>query len=836
MVQGRGYGPVKNYMKKQHKIKAVIICLVLFVSVFSLTAFADEKGAAPDNGIPVVTVVIDESRGTIAAMNESEDHSVKCYGTIRIDVPEGFHYSDYFDTPCDSLAECGMEIRGRGNSTWSASKKPYKIRLNDKVGVLGFKKNRHWVLIANAFDRTLIKDRMTGWLGDAIGLEFTPRGVPVDLVMKNTDGSYDKYLGSYYLSENVRVDKNRIEINELKKGDTEQDKITGGYLVQGGVQTDEGSPSKFYTSRGADWANKTPSFDPEDDGYENDAQKKYIRNYMQDVEDALYERDFDAKDGTSYRDMMDLESAAKYWLIDQVSMNADGYGTGSTYVYKKEDTVADGVTVPGKLYWGPLWDFDYAWYYDQGDNYKEFRNPAHEWLYPMMYDIGPGGFVQEIRKQWPALKASLEELTADGGVIDKYYEETKRSQAGDNKINPHDDDGDGIPDEYQYEDEIKALKAWIIKRTQWLDRHIMHTHELEDTISVITLEADGEVVDRVFKQTGAGFYGLDEAPDKEGYTFIEWTRENGEPLREDDVLTGDITLVAQYIPDSEATHAKELFFRSAVMYVDINDLYGNIYIPCTIIPENAQDKKVYWTSSDEETAKAEPNGTVKVNKPGTVTITGRLKSGFTKSYTLVISDGGLEEVRALKVRRSEITLKKGQYSQVEVTPVPEKAAIDFVDYRSNNEKVVTVDENGVLRAMGAGTATIRVVLSVVDEAGKTRDISAKCKVYVTGANTMKTGGKTVTLKSSELKRRSKTIKRAKAITVKKAQGKVTYKLSGVTKKKYRKYFKVAKTTGSMTVKKGLPKGTYKLRIKVRAAGDKAFRPKTETVTVKVRVR
>ena len=52
-------------------------------------------------------------------------------------------------------------------------------------------------------------------------------------------------------------------------------------------------------------------------------------------------------------------------------------------------------------------------------------------------------------------------LTADGGVIDKYYEETKRSQAGDNKINPHDDDGDGIPDEYQYEDEIKARQALL---------------------------------------------------------------------------------------------------------------------------------------------------------------------------------------------------------------------------------------------------------------------------------------------------------------------------------------------------------------------------------------
>lgn len=41
-----------------------------------------------------------------------------------------------------------------------------------------------------------------------------------------------KYLGSYYLSEQVRVDTNRLEIAELEEGDTDPDVITGGYLLQ----------------------------------------------------------------------------------------------------------------------------------------------------------------------------------------------------------------------------------------------------------------------------------------------------------------------------------------------------------------------------------------------------------------------------------------------------------------------------------------------------------------------------------------------------------------------------------------------------------------------------
>ena len=220
----------------------------------------------PDNGLPVVYLTIDESRGTIEAMNKSSDHSVYCYGTIRIDVPEGFHYSDMKDTACESLPEMDMEIRGRGNTTWSYAKKPYKIKLlgDEGADVLGLGSNKHWVLIANALDKTLMKDRISAWLGDEIGMEFTPRGEPVDLVMKNKEGTFYKYLGSYYLSENVRVDTNRVEIDELKKKITDPDsiEITGGYLIQNSAQEDPISPNVWKTDSGQGWANHTPNFDP----------------------------------------------------------------------------------------------------------------------------------------------------------------------------------------------------------------------------------------------------------------------------------------------------------------------------------------------------------------------------------------------------------------------------------------------------------------------------------------------------------------------------------------------------------------------------------------------
>ncbi|MBR3352825.1 MAG: CotH kinase family protein, partial [Erysipelotrichaceae bacterium] len=193
----------------------LLLMMLIMLTVFCVPVKAEEtEEGEVDNGIPIVYLNIDESRGTIDDMLESMDHSVYCYGTISIEVPEGFHYSDFRDTACESLENLEMSIRGRGNSTWEMQKKkPFKIKLEKKADVLGLGENKHWALLANVFDSTLMRDRITAWLGDEMGFDFTPRGVPVDVIMRGENyGTH--YLGSYYLTENVRVDKNRLEIDE----------------------------------------------------------------------------------------------------------------------------------------------------------------------------------------------------------------------------------------------------------------------------------------------------------------------------------------------------------------------------------------------------------------------------------------------------------------------------------------------------------------------------------------------------------------------------------------------------------------------------------------------
>ena len=95
------------------------------------------------------------------------------------------------------------------------------------------------------------------------------------------------------------------------------------------------------------------------------------------------------------------------------------------------------------------------------------------------------------------------------------------------------------------------------------------------------------------------------------------------------------------------------------------------------------------------------------------------------------------------------------------------------------------------------------------------------------ANTLKAKGKKVKVSAAKLEKKKVTVKRKKAISVKGAQGTVSYK-----KTKGNKMISVAKN-GKIIIKKGLKAGTYKIRIKVTAKGNEKYKKGSKTVIVKV---
>ena len=275
----------------------------------------------------------------------------------------------------------------------------------------------------------------------------------------------------------MRVGSTRVNIDDLEDNKdamhaTEEPFITGGYLLSLEPYGNEEKKS-FKTSKGNTFLIESPSFED----YYNETQYNYIKNYVQKVEDAIYGSGYKGSDGVSYKDLMDVASTVYYYWIQEFSMNSDGYISTSTYLYKPRN---------GKLYWGPLWDFDYvAWgstEYDKNCIEGWTRNDK-VWLDKLFEDRT---FAQEIVNTWPKLKATLEELVKDGGQLDIYKKRVEKSAAYNFEkwgMSPLNDDNekDGKTG-LTYDQEIERLRGWIKERMNWVEKNINSLDKVYNTI------------------------------------------------------------------------------------------------------------------------------------------------------------------------------------------------------------------------------------------------------------------------------------------------------------------------------------------------------------------
>ena len=454
----------------------LIILFMFFLMLIPINSLAyDEAHLEPENGIPLVIIRVDESETSIDDMNNSYKHSVRCNNaTAEIKVPDGYN-NELITFP---YGEINLDyIRGRGNSTWEQSnKKPYKIQFNNKVNLFGMGNSKDWALLANAFDESLIRNKITSWLGDEMGLSYTPQMIPIDLVLVGSSSGVHVY-GSYFLSETVKVEENRININKLKKN--EINNITGGYLLSIYSYQNEDTPdsTRFSTNYGVDLINDTPEYDDTEEELTEAqiSQRQYIKNYIQELEDLIMKPDtINENTHNKISNLLDLQSVADYWLITEFSYNTDGFNTSSTYLYKERD---------GKLYFGPLWDFDSAWNRngEWNSSNETFNNLSMKWIDELREkDLL---FDELIKQRWQIMNEKLHELTKVNGIIDSYKEELRNSKQKDFEIWNNGNDN--------YDTIIENLKLWIENRRVWANEHI---NEVNKVFYTVTYENNGEII------------------------------------------------------------------------------------------------------------------------------------------------------------------------------------------------------------------------------------------------------------------------------------------------------------------------------------------------------
>jgi len=242
------------------------------------------------------------------------------------------------------------KIRGRGHSTWGQPKNPYKVQFTNDASyaaiadVLGMKKQRNWALLADYFDRSLIRNKLVLSLGGssvfAEGLKWTPAGQHLEVYL-NGD-----YVGVYLMTEDIRIDPARLNIKKMSSSPTSGD-VDGGFIVEADIRLDCYNVGdinlQLVTPRGVNLCIDTP-----DEGSITPGQLAYIKNHLVQVEAGLY--------GPNLLEGINPVSFADWYLIEEFIRNPDGLMISSDYLWK--DT---GMAVEAKdrvLNMGPLWDFD----------------------------------------------------------------------------------------------------------------------------------------------------------------------------------------------------------------------------------------------------------------------------------------------------------------------------------------------------------------------------------------------------------------------------------------------------------------------------------------------
>ena len=324
-------------------------------------------------------------------------------------------------------------LKGHGNSTWEADKKPYTLTLDKAAGILGMKSAKKWILLANAYDATNLKNKVVLDLANAVFSDWSPQGVYADVYL---NGAYN---GLYLICEKVEIAENRVS----------KDSVC--LLTQETVRRDR--KQEYVTDRDVAMEIAEPK-------HYDEEQYDEIAENVQAMEDALF------AEGKGWKSYMDADSWAKRYLIDQFSGNFDADKL-SSYCYAKEENGHY------KFYGGPVWDYDKAFMQEDSEDVPYLFAAAAEYRRRNVYTpyyrqlLNKEGFRRKTAKIYRTkFKPLLDELAESG--LDELASEIRIASANNfQRCQPFDP-----PVGYTHESLTSALSAmrlYIKERIRQMD-------------------------------------------------------------------------------------------------------------------------------------------------------------------------------------------------------------------------------------------------------------------------------------------------------------------------------------------------------------------------------
>lgn len=261
------------------------------------------------SGLP--TLHLDTNSGNMEHIHSKKGNAET--GRMRLYLPNG------------SLAYTGDldGINGRGND-WLIPKKSYSLKLAAAADLLDMGQAEKWILQANSFDASHLRNKLVYDFSAELGLAYSPESQWVDLYLNG------EYAGLYLLCERNEIHEQRVRLEGNEN-----------YLVSMdlGWRLEENKKPFLMTHSGHAFRI-----------HSSQIRESSLQQLLQSVENAIYAEDgTDPVTGKHWSELIDLDSWAKKYLIEEIFGNGDA-GAISQYFYGSSQTT--------RMFAGPVWDFD----------------------------------------------------------------------------------------------------------------------------------------------------------------------------------------------------------------------------------------------------------------------------------------------------------------------------------------------------------------------------------------------------------------------------------------------------------------------------------------------
>ena len=343
--------------------------------------------------------------------------------------------------PANLTSRMGLQVHG--NSSANLPKPGYRIETRDEANrdealeLLSMPAESDWIFKGPyTEDQTLIQNALTYDLSRKIG-HYSSRTRFVELFGRfSGSGSLAErdYRGVYVLTERVKADPNRVDIERLSSQHNSEPELTGGYMLK-----IDPPDVDFNSSHG----NSFVLVEPDPSTLE---QQNYIRNYVNQFEAALYGPNFTDPE-IGYRSYIDVDGFINECIIR--SLARAGW-VQSIYLFKDRG---------GKLSFGPLWDFNSA--YRSG---TMGIGELHVWYARLFEDVD---FAQQFVDRWHELRETVFTEANILATIDGMTTELAEAQVRNFERWP---EAAPLPD---WEGNLPRLKNFVLARLPGMDGEML---------------------------------------------------------------------------------------------------------------------------------------------------------------------------------------------------------------------------------------------------------------------------------------------------------------------------------------------------------------------------